>query len=173
MRSSIACDKCRKSKTKCENSGINTVCKTCASTKRECIYGPSIGTSSGGSLRRESMATDGDVSEETSAMFPYYFALSSLSVVFLRARVSHDATVVVTAPSISVMPFALREPQGAKASQVSRAAKTTPFLNPYDFDSLDSCPTLQNELGCLLCLYRIHPASGENLLLPNYNQRRA
>ncbi|CAO2650530.1 Nn.00g018220.m01.CDS01 [Neocucurbitaria sp. VM-36] len=60
MRSSVACDKCRKSKTKCENSGINTVCKACAHTKRECVYGPSTALVSGGSMRRESTAGEGD-----------------------------------------------------------------------------------------------------------------
>ncbi|KAF2018736.1 hypothetical protein BU24DRAFT_447376 [Aaosphaeria arxii CBS 175.79] len=50
MRSSIACERCRRSKVKCNNNGAGTQCQACASSKRECIY-PEPGTGSG---RRES-----------------------------------------------------------------------------------------------------------------------
>jgi hypothetical protein len=38
MRSSIACARCRRSKIKCVNNGVNTTCKACAATGRDCIY---------------------------------------------------------------------------------------------------------------------------------------
>lgn len=38
MRSSIACVRCRRSKVKCVNTGPNTTCRACESSKRECSY---------------------------------------------------------------------------------------------------------------------------------------
>ncbi|KAJ6259007.1 hypothetical protein Dda_5903 [Drechslerella dactyloides] len=40
MRSSIACARCRKSKVKCLNNGVNTTCRACEATGRECTYPP-------------------------------------------------------------------------------------------------------------------------------------
>jgi len=40
MRSSIACTRCRKSKVKCLNNGVNTPCRACESARRECTYPP-------------------------------------------------------------------------------------------------------------------------------------
>ncbi|EFR00190.1 hypothetical protein MGYG_03194 [Nannizzia gypsea CBS 118893] len=38
MRSSIACSRCRRSKIKCVNAGIDTTCRACESSGRECSY---------------------------------------------------------------------------------------------------------------------------------------
>ncbi|KAJ5123587.1 Transcription factor [Penicillium atrosanguineum] len=38
MRSSIACARCRRSKIKCVNAGIDTTCRACESSGRECVY---------------------------------------------------------------------------------------------------------------------------------------
>lgn len=38
VRSSIACARCRRSKVKCVNNGVNSVCKACAQSNRECTY---------------------------------------------------------------------------------------------------------------------------------------
>ncbi|RDL31982.1 uncharacterized protein BP5553_09384 [Venustampulla echinocandica] len=38
VRSSIACSRCRRSKVKCVNNGVNSICKACASSNRECTY---------------------------------------------------------------------------------------------------------------------------------------
>ncbi|KAH8696116.1 fungal-specific transcription factor domain-containing protein [Talaromyces proteolyticus] len=59
MRSSIACSRCRRSKIKCVNAGIDTTCRACESTGRECVYpAPAIG---GASSKRDLAATlDGD-----------------------------------------------------------------------------------------------------------------
>jgi hypothetical protein len=44
MRSSIACARCRRSKIKCVNAGIDTTCRACESSGRECVYPtPAIG----------------------------------------------------------------------------------------------------------------------------------
>ena len=43
MRSSIACRRCRKSKIKCFNAGVNTRCRACESSNRECVYPPPAG----------------------------------------------------------------------------------------------------------------------------------
>jgi hypothetical protein len=40
MRSSIACARCRRSKVKCLNNGVNTQCRACVVSGRECIYPP-------------------------------------------------------------------------------------------------------------------------------------
>ncbi|PGG95718.1 hypothetical protein AJ79_09909 [Helicocarpus griseus UAMH5409] len=60
MRSSIACSRCRRSKIKCVNAGIDTTCRACESSGRECVYPPpAIG--GGGSTKRDIAATgDGD-----------------------------------------------------------------------------------------------------------------
>ncbi|KAH8434880.1 putative C6 transcription factor [Aspergillus melleus] len=59
MRSSIACARCRRSKIKCVNSGIDTTCRACESSGRECVYPtPAIGVG-GGSAKRD-IATMGD-----------------------------------------------------------------------------------------------------------------
>jgi hypothetical protein len=61
MRSQIACARCRRSKTKCENLGVDTTCKACANAKRDCVWDHTAVPSSTGSLRRDSTA-DFDVS---------------------------------------------------------------------------------------------------------------
>jgi hypothetical protein len=38
MRSSIACWRCRRSKVKCLNNGVNTPCRACTTANRECTY---------------------------------------------------------------------------------------------------------------------------------------
>ncbi|KFY45116.1 hypothetical protein V494_01137, partial [Pseudogymnoascus sp. VKM F-4513 (FW-928)] len=38
MRSSIACHRCRRSKIKCQNNGVNTDCRACVNQNRECTY---------------------------------------------------------------------------------------------------------------------------------------
>lgn len=40
LRSSIACLSCRKSKIKCENTGINSVCNNCKKTGQNCVFEP-------------------------------------------------------------------------------------------------------------------------------------
>ncbi|KAL2800036.1 fungal-specific transcription factor domain-containing protein [Aspergillus keveii] len=52
MRSSIACARCRRSKIKCVNAGIDTTCRACESTGRDCVYPtPAIGV--GGAAKRD------------------------------------------------------------------------------------------------------------------------
>ncbi|KAB8297688.1 hypothetical protein EYC80_001496 [Monilinia laxa] len=38
VRSSIACARCRRSKVKCVNTGVNSICRACESSNRECTY---------------------------------------------------------------------------------------------------------------------------------------
>jgi hypothetical protein len=38
MRSSIACVRCRRSKVKCLNEGVNTPCRACKVSGRDCVY---------------------------------------------------------------------------------------------------------------------------------------
>ncbi|KAF2496140.1 hypothetical protein BU16DRAFT_560977 [Lophium mytilinum] len=54
MRSSIACARCRRSKVKCVNNGVNTTCRACETSGRECTYPPPA-TAGAGAARRESM----------------------------------------------------------------------------------------------------------------------
>ncbi|KAL4874105.1 hypothetical protein BDV12DRAFT_181954 [Aspergillus spectabilis] len=60
MRSSIACARCRRSKIKCVNSGIDTTCRACESSGRDCVYPtPAIGV--GGAAKRDIAAlADGE-----------------------------------------------------------------------------------------------------------------
>ncbi|KAI9373576.1 fungal-specific transcription factor domain-containing protein [Aspergillus egyptiacus] len=60
MRSSIACARCRRSKIKCVNAGIDTTCRACESSGRECVYPtPAIGV--GGAAKRDIAAlADGE-----------------------------------------------------------------------------------------------------------------
>ncbi|KAL2817362.1 fungal-specific transcription factor domain-containing protein [Aspergillus granulosus] len=58
MRSSIACARCRRSKIKCVNAGIDTTCRACESSGRDCVYPtPAIGV--GGAAKRD-IAAVGD-----------------------------------------------------------------------------------------------------------------
>lgn len=61
MRSQIACARCRRSKTKCENAGQGTTCKACANTKRDCIWDHAAVPTASAPPRRDSTA-DFDVS---------------------------------------------------------------------------------------------------------------
>jgi len=53
MRSSIACVRCRRSKVKCVNNGVNTTCRSCDSGGRECTYPVPVS----GSRKREDSLT--------------------------------------------------------------------------------------------------------------------
>ncbi len=53
MRSSIACARCRRSKVKCINAGVDTTCRACEASGRECTYPPPVVGGSGGSGKRE------------------------------------------------------------------------------------------------------------------------
>ncbi|KAE8354640.1 fungal-specific transcription factor domain-containing protein [Aspergillus coremiiformis] len=61
MRSSIACARCRRSKIKCVNAGIDTTCRACESSGRECIYPtPAIGVGGATAKRDIAALADGD-----------------------------------------------------------------------------------------------------------------
>ncbi len=57
MRSSIACARCRRSKVKCVNNGVNTTCRDCEAKGRECTYPTPTAGGGGGMPRRESSAS--------------------------------------------------------------------------------------------------------------------
>ncbi|KAJ6089620.1 hypothetical protein N7467_004836 [Penicillium canescens] len=58
MRSSIACARCRRSKIKCVNAGIDTTCRACESSGRECVYpAPAIGVNG---AKRDLAALEGE-----------------------------------------------------------------------------------------------------------------
>lgn len=61
MRSSIACARCRRSKIKCVNAGIDTTCRACESSGRECVYPtPAIGVGGGAAKRDIAAMVDGE-----------------------------------------------------------------------------------------------------------------
>lgn len=63
MRSSIACSRCRRSKTKCDNNGIRdssgalAPCKSCVASKKVCDYPTPQPVANNQPQRRESTAT--------------------------------------------------------------------------------------------------------------------
>ncbi|KAK2766791.1 hypothetical protein FQN54_006105 [Arachnomyces sp. PD_36] len=59
MRSSIACSRCRRSKIKCVNSGIDTTCRACESSGRECVY-PTPAIGAGGASAKRDLGAIGD-----------------------------------------------------------------------------------------------------------------
>ncbi|KAJ5908880.1 hypothetical protein N7495_001562 [Penicillium taxi] len=59
MRSSIACARCRRSKIKCVNAGIDTTCRACESSGRDCAY-PTPAISVGATKRDLAALVDGD-----------------------------------------------------------------------------------------------------------------
>lgn len=59
MRSSIACSRCRRSKIKCVNAGIDTTCRACEASHRECVY-PTPAVGGGGAKRDLATTLDGD-----------------------------------------------------------------------------------------------------------------
>ena len=78
MRSSIACARCRRSKVKCINNGVNTTCRACETSGRECTYPPPATGGSGGVAKRESMlpgqpTTDGPPHGEVSHTRPFKY----------------------------------------------------------------------------------------------------
>ena len=75
MRSSIACSRCRRSKTKCDNNGVRDItgalapCKSCVASKKICDYpAPQPAAASNYSQRRESTVTT--AGEEVSSVIP-------------------------------------------------------------------------------------------------------
>jgi len=54
MRSSIACARCRRSKVKCVNNGVNTTCRDCEAKGRECTYPTPVAGGSAGVPRGDS-----------------------------------------------------------------------------------------------------------------------
>ncbi|PYH76208.1 hypothetical protein BO82DRAFT_214394 [Aspergillus uvarum CBS 121591] len=61
MRSSIACARCRRSKIKCVNAGIDTTCRACESSGRECVYpAPAIGMGGGAAKRDLAALAEGE-----------------------------------------------------------------------------------------------------------------
>lgn len=73
MRSSIACTRCRRSKTKCDNNGIRdstgalAACKSCVAGKRLCEYPAPQPANTSDSQRRESTVTP--AGDDVSAIF--------------------------------------------------------------------------------------------------------
>lgn len=59
MRSSIACVRCRRSKVKCLNEGVNTPCRACKVAGRDCIY-PSPASREQSHVRDENVDRTGD-----------------------------------------------------------------------------------------------------------------
>jgi ribosomal protein L37AE/L43A len=59
MRSSIACVRCRRSKVKCLNEGVNTPCRACKVSGRDCIY-PSPASREQSHIRDENVDRTGD-----------------------------------------------------------------------------------------------------------------
>jgi len=54
MRSSIACARCRRSKIKCVNAGIDTTCRACESSGRDCVYPtPAISVGGASAIKRD------------------------------------------------------------------------------------------------------------------------
>ncbi|OJJ88167.1 putative C6 transcription factor [Aspergillus glaucus CBS 516.65] len=54
MRSSIACARCRRSKIKCVNAGIDTTCRACESSGRDCVYpAPAISIGGAAATKRD------------------------------------------------------------------------------------------------------------------------
>ncbi|PLN79594.1 fungal-specific transcription factor domain-domain-containing protein [Aspergillus taichungensis] len=61
MRSSIACARCRRSKIKCVNAGIDTTCRACESSGRECAYPtPAVGGAAAAAKRDLAALAEGD-----------------------------------------------------------------------------------------------------------------
>src|SRR5207249_3158383 len=66
MRSSIACARCRRSKVKCVNNGVNTTCRACETTGRECTYPtPAVPGAGGAPTRRDPVVSGPQGSEGT------------------------------------------------------------------------------------------------------------
>jgi hypothetical protein len=70
MRSQIACSRCRRSKTKCDNDGGKVPCKSCAAGNKVCEFpkGDAI-TSTTPSHRRESVAGQTQNEDVSSFLF--------------------------------------------------------------------------------------------------------
>ena len=101
MRSSIACARCRRSKVKCINNGVNTTCRACETSGRECTYPPPATGGSGGVARKENMlpgqpTTDGPPHGEVSRTRPFkytcpaYICFEDTGIVVDSTKVFHQ-----------------------------------------------------------------------------------
>ncbi|KAH7095682.1 hypothetical protein FB567DRAFT_35997 [Paraphoma chrysanthemicola] len=90
MRAQIACARCRRSKTKCDNQGVGSICKSCVINKKDCQYIDAPAPQSGGGdyHRRESAPGDVDVHpKKRKRLAPTSSASHSLGE---RPRVNED-----------------------------------------------------------------------------------
>ncbi|KAH7080247.1 hypothetical protein BKA63DRAFT_488032 [Paraphoma chrysanthemicola] len=90
MRAQIACARCRRSKTKCDNQGVGSICKSCAINNKDCQYIDAPAPQSGGGdyHRRESAPGDVDIPpKKRKRLAPTSSASHSLSE---RPRVNED-----------------------------------------------------------------------------------
>ncbi|KAF1996843.1 hypothetical protein P154DRAFT_304577 [Amniculicola lignicola CBS 123094] len=98
-RSAIACQKCRRSKVKCDNDGPDTTCKGCRAVGRACVY-LTPGAPSSAPERRESIGGDRAIKLEPSRRSRMKKAASSTSSTPYHLKDSPRADVDALNPEL-------------------------------------------------------------------------
>ncbi|CAG8592699.1 13155_t:CDS:2 [Funneliformis mosseae] len=120
----IACDRCRRRKVKCDGDGYNqTPCKYCVSVKLECTYGQKSGRTSGVSNQSNQSSPSKAIttpSKQTSRN-PTRSKLTS--------TMTNNIDIVPVAPSISVAPTSRQRKAGSNQNIKPNTKRSTTSTN--------------------------------------------
>lgn len=153
MRSSIACVRCRRSKVKCVNSGVDTTCRACEASGRECSYPIPVaghGQATASALRDASAgstagagASKGEASAAHATTGTNGSANEKNATGMKREHHADDATETSDAPKRS---------RPRKSGAAKDAAKTTSLEDALDTSLLKDAKTWES----LFELFQVH-----------------
>lgn len=181
MRSSIACARCRRSKIKCVNAGIDTTCRACESSGRDCVYPPpAIGVGGNAGKRDVTALMDGEdrngdwdgqkrprprKSVSSANKDPSKNALDALESPILTVRVWETVFDLFQAHFATLLPFLhpatfliqIRQQSNSQSSSANGHARE----NPRDHSRSPPLPKQELNplipLGVLTLTARFHP----------------
>ena len=180
MRSSIACARCRRSKIKCVNAGIDTTCRACESSGRDCAYpAPAIGVGASASKRDITALVDGEdrngdwdspkrqrsrKSVSSAIKDPSKNALDALDSSILTVRVWEAVFDLFQAHFATLLPFLHPATFLLQIRQQSNPPPSSAITNNSHHDHSDSPPLPPKKelnplipLGVLALTARFHP----------------
>lgn len=177
MRSSIACARCRRSKIKCVNAGIDTTCRACESSGRDCVYPPpAIGVGGNANKRDITALMDGEdrngdwdgpkrsrprKSVSSANKDPSKNALDALESPILTVRVWEAVFDLFQAHFATLLPFLHPATFLIQIRQQSSPGNGHPRENPRDHSRSPPLPKQELNplipLGVLALTARFHP----------------
>ncbi|PKY02989.1 hypothetical protein P168DRAFT_297892 [Aspergillus campestris IBT 28561] len=133
MRSSIACARCRRSKIKCVNAGIDTTCRACESSGRECAYPtPAIGGGAAAAKRDLAALADGD-ERNGHPDWESPKRQRSRKSVGLAAAAAKEAAAKASLDALDAPVLTVKVWEAVFDLFQSHAATLLPFLHPASF----------------------------------------